>query len=187
MKKVPTLFVRDESDRSKVTAEVNPKCLWVFKGEGVAHQKIDGTSVLVDDDGAVWKRRALKPDAKIPAEFAEAEFDPITGKRFGWMPVTSEDRWNWEATVDLAFPSGTYELIGPKVQGNPEGAYVHTLVSHASTQVLDAPRTFGGLREWLADKDIEGIVWHHPDGRMAKIKKRDFGLPRKPKATGGDS
>ena len=24
--------------------------------------------------------------------------------------------------------------------------------------------------------DIEGIVWHHPDGRMAKIKRRDFGL-----------
>jgi hypothetical protein len=24
-------------------------------------------------------------------------------------------------------------------------------------------------------KDIEGIVWHHPDGRMVKIKKKDFG------------
>ena len=28
---------------------------------------------------------------------------------------------------------------------------------------------------------IEGIVWHHPDGRMAKIKARDFGIQWPPK------
>lgn len=43
------------------------------------------------------------------------------------------------------------------------------------------PRDFDGLRAWLDGKDIEGIVFHHPDGRMAKIKLRDFGL-RRPKA-----
>jgi hypothetical protein len=43
----------------------------------------------------------------------------------------------------------------------------------------DAPRTFNELREWLSGMDIEGIVFHHPDGRMAKIKKRDFGIRRK--------
>jgi hypothetical protein len=43
------------------------------------------------------------------------------------------------------------------------------------------PRDFDGLRTWLAGKDIEGIVWHHPDGRMAKIKLRDFGLKRQPR------
>ena len=32
--------------------------------------------------------------------------------------------------------------------------------------------------EWLKSPDI-GIVFHHPDGRMAKIKKRDFGSQRK--------
>lgn len=26
--------------------------------------------------------------------------------------------------------------------------------------------------------NIEGIVFHHPDGRMAKIKLRDFGISR---------
>jgi hypothetical protein len=26
--------------------------------------------------------------------------------------------------------------------------------------------------------NIEGIVWHHPDGRMAKLKLRDFGVKR---------
>ena len=23
---------------------------------------------------------------------------------------------------------------------------------------------------------VEGIVWHHPDGRMVKIKRKDFGF-----------
>ena len=45
---------------------------------------------------------------------------------------------------------------------------------------LDAPRTFDALRAFLADHDdIEGIVWHHPDGRMVKIKGKDFGIKRR--------
>jgi hypothetical protein len=38
-----------------------------------------------------------------------------------------------------------------------------------------APRDYEGLRIWLlARPQYEGIVWHHPDGRMAKLKRRDF-------------
>jgi hypothetical protein len=77
-------------------------------------------------------------------------------------------------------PDGTYELVGPKIQGNAEGFVEHVLVSHDLTGMYpDAPRTFNELREWLSGMDIEGIVFHHPDGRMAKIKKRDFGIRRK--------
>lgn len=39
---------------------------------------------------------------------------------------------------------------------------------------------FQQLVDFLSDRDTEGIVWHHPDGRMCKIKKRDLGLPRLP-------
>lgn len=74
-------------------------------------------------------------------------------------------------------PDGIYELCGPKVQGNAEKFERHVLIPHGR-EVLDAPRTYDELKAWLADKDIEGIVWHHPDGRMVKIKKRDFGLKR---------
>ena len=53
------------------------------------------------------------------------------------------------------------------------------MVMHAACTIIDdAPRTFDALREWLAGHDIEGVVFHHPDGRMAKIKLRDFGLKR---------
>jgi len=44
------------------------------------------------------------------------------------------------------------------------------------TSVSD--RTFAGLRTWMTQHpEFEGIVFHHPDGRLAKIKQRDFGLP----------
>jgi len=35
-----------------------------------------------------------------------------------------------------------------------------------------------GIRTFLEHAGWEGIVFHHPDGRMAKIKGRDFGLKR---------
>jgi hypothetical protein len=42
----------------------------------------------------------------------------------------------------------------------------------------DAPRSYDGPREWLANQDIEGVVWHRKDGRMVSV--RDFGLIRRP-------
>ncbi len=33
------------------------------------------------------------------------------------------------------------------------------------------PRKFAG-------KELKKLIFHHPDGRMAKIKLRDFGLRR---------
>ena len=76
---------------------------------------------------------------------------------------------------------GTYELCGPRIRGrgsrhNPEDLDGHVMISHAEAEVLDAPRDFDGLKEWMRSIDFEGIVFHHPDGRKAKIKKRDFDL-----------
>lgn len=53
----------------------------------------------------------------------------------------------------------------------------HELQRHAwAESYVNVPREFEGLKSWLAEWMIEGLVWHHPDGRMAKIKRRDFGL-----------
>lgn len=82
--------------------------------------------------------------------------------------------------------NGTYELLGPKVQGNPEGYAHHALAPHAWVPHAwvptfpDTPRTHAGLAAWLAGQDIEGLVFHYPDGRMAGIKLRYFGLKRQP-------
>lgn len=188
MKKIPTIFDRDwDGDRSRVVNSPHRDCEWVFAGEGFATRKIDGTCCRVNG-GKLFKRRELRKGEAPPTNFEMIGADSETGKVVGWVPVGDgpEDRWHREAFErgDLngdPVPDGTYELVGPKVQGNPEGYREHRLVPHifeALGMAEQPPRTFDGLREWLAGKDIEGIVFHHPDGRMGKIKLRDFGLKR---------
>lgn len=187
MKKIPTIFERDwNGDRSRVVNQPHRDCGWVFDGEGVATRKIDGTSCLVRDN-KLWKRRELREKDAAPPDFELATHDEETGKRVGWVPVGDgpEDRYHREAFADGPHAPGTYELIGPKIQGNPERAEKHMLIMHGTgfAGILDGvPRDFDGLSRWMDGKDIEGIVWHHPDGRMAKIKLRDFGLKRPKRA-----
>ena len=58
------------------------------------------------------------------------------------------------------------------------GKVYHDLIAHGAELLSDAPRTYAELREYLKPGHIEGIVWHHPDGRMVKIKAKDFGIRR---------
>jgi hypothetical protein len=183
VKKVPTVFERDwNGDRSRVVDHVHPGCEWVLAGEGVATRKYDGTCCRVLN-GSLWKRRELKPGQVAPDGFESAGEDTETGKIVGWVPVGDgpEDRWHREAWASLgpAVFDGTYELLGPNVQGDPEKRGVHCLIAHAeASQYENVPRDFRGLAAWLSGRDIEGLVFHHADGRMAKIKLRDFGLKR---------
>lgn len=49
------------------------------------------------------------------------------------------------------------------------------MVAHKDAdQYPDFPRTFEAIKERLYAEKIEGVVWHHPDGRMVKIKRKDF-------------
>lgn len=181
MRKIPTIFNRSYRDgRVRVINMQHPDCGWVFNGEGVATRKFDGTCVMIKD-GDYFKRRCIKmrKSGVIPAEFIEEQLDSNTGKLFGWMPVTKEDKWHMEA-YHSGRPDGTYELVGPKIQGNVENFKLHVLLNHRYYMVYNGIlRTFDGIREFMRDKDIEGVVFHHPDGRMAKIKKSDYGIERR--------
>lgn len=140
----------------------------------------------------VWlARREVKPGKSAPAGFVPVQTDPATGKTVGWEPVEQSsfakvhaqalgngvlDEWpHVEASL-----GATYELVGPKVNGNPEGLDEHLLVRHGYIAAVERddlrtmPRDFDGLMTWLLDHpEWEGVVWHHPDGRMAKLKWRD--------------
>jgi hypothetical protein len=183
MKKIPTIFDRDwNGDRSRVLNVPHNDCDWVFAGQGFATRKIDGTSCLVRD-GNLFKRRELKLGQTAPNGFVSEGTDAETGKTVGWVPVGDgpEDKYHREAFAAGRYSDGTFELVGPNVQGNPEHLTMHELVRHGeglAGPLLDVPRDYDSLREWMIGKDIEGIVFHHPDGRMAKIKLRDFGLKR---------
>ncbi len=180
MNKIPTMFERDwNGDRSRVLNQIHAGCEWVAAGEGIATRKIDGTCVMVRD-GRLYKRRELRDGDVYPVGFEKVGYDDETKKTVGWVPVGDgpEDKYHREA-FNPGTPDGTYELVGPKVQGNPEHYESNSLVSHQETGVFeDAPRTYEELKAWMVGRDIEGIVFHHPDGRMAKIKLRDFGIKR---------
>lgn len=193
MRKVPTLFRRAE-DRRHVTDEITPGCEWVLAGEGTPTRKYDGTCVRFDGE-RWWARREVKPGKMPPPEFLPTEHDPVTGKTVGWEPVEQSgyakahaealaitDRVADEAGEDPTWDAGTYEMCGPRVNGNPEGFDTHRLVRHADAEVLDLsdeppPYTAAEIRHmigWVAQHGWEGIVWHHPDGRMAKLKAREL-------------
>lgn len=193
MNKIPTLFVRDPEDRAHVLPEVTPGCEWVLAGEGRPTRKYDGSCVMFDGTDW-WARREVKPGREVPPNFVALSTDETTRKTVGWEPIGQSpfaayvaealgrdygiaDHDNWDGP-----PSpGTYELVGPKVNGNPEEVPHHILVRHGYTPAVDAWHlgemvlTFEGIREYLKPRVLrEGIVWHHPDGRMAKIKRKDF-------------
>lgn len=178
MRKIISLFQRNYDGDRLVRDEVVPGAEWVLAGEGTATRKYDGTCCLIRD-GAMFKRYDLKPGKTPPEGFEPAQDeDTATGKRPGWVPVGDGPSDKWHRAAFDGQGDGTYELIGPKIQGNPEDCGEHVLVPHGAFELPTAPRTFDGLKEYLAGGGIEGIVWHHPDGRMVKIKARDFEVKR---------
>ena len=177
MKKIPTIYERDKSGEriskrlgKPLTDTPNEDALWVFEGEGVATLKWDGTPVYYDEE-ARWHKRAGT----------------------SWTPVTDgpEDKWIREAILNgiedisregYKLPYGSYEAVGPKINGNPDNFYHHTLRKHGDIVIPNVPTDIEGLQSFFTNDwpNIEGVVWHHPDGRMAKIKAKDFGLKRVP-------
>ena len=191
MQKIPPLFVRNEQDRHYVTDQVNPGCAWVLAGEGQATRKFDGTCVMLDEDGAWWARREVKPGKIPPPNFITAEYDATTGKTVGWEPIEQSAFAKYHAEAveniesigdderDVPWTPGTFELIGPKINGNPEKRAEHTLIRHSLAEPLAlTDRSFAELRRillFLNEKyGYEGVVFHHEDGRTAKLKARDF-------------
>lgn len=188
MNKIPTIFQRDDGFR--VVDEWTPGCEWVRDGEGAATEKLDGTNVRVThafpgDPYPLEKRR--NPTREEKAAGAEPGYVPAVrddpGDKHIWRAFDATEMDHW------GVGSWVCEAIGPKIQGNPLALEAPVLV-----RLVDAPRyedlprageirTFDALRGLFSDGLLslyafparaEGIVFHHPDGRMAKIKAKDF-------------
>jgi len=131
MEKIPTLFERDES--FKVVNRPKVECSWVFDGEGVGTEKLDGTNIrLTVRSGQLVRVEKRRNPSKVH-------------KQQGIVPF------------NLDVPS-----------------------------YVDAPRSYAELQEFLGRLEsryapgrlAEGIVFHHPEGRRAKIKRKDFPVGR---------
>lgn len=182
----------------KATRKLDGTCCLVKDGKLWKRQEVKPPKKA---DPATWAPDDVKPAGFVEEDRRQNEKGLVV--LTGWVPVGDgpEDQWHREAWAALqtgpsVFTSptgkprtwekgkiweGTYELVGPQINGNPEGIPTNQLISHDGLDLVgvDPPRDFEGLRDWLAMHPIiEGIVWHHSDGRMAKIKLRDFGIQR---------
>lgn len=102
-------------------------------------------------DHILYKRYDVKRGRSAPKGFIPAQYpDPVTGHYPGWLVIDKNnpaDKWHYEA-YDPSIPDGSYELIGPKVQGNKYHLQTHMLIKHGST-FFNTPRTFEGIKEFL--------------------------------------
>jgi hypothetical protein len=183
MEKIPTMFERDE--HFKVIPTVRPECAWVLTGEGTPTEKLDGMNLRL----TVRSGQLVRVEKRCNPSKAQK----ASGIVDGWYVDTDEqsagDKWILVAAGNTGvsgWPDGEHpcEALGPKMQGNPLGLAEHQCVPfNLEVPVYDAlPRSFEGLAKVLVEMEsryspghlAEGIVFHHPDGRRAKIKRRDF-------------
>lgn len=182
MKKMTTLFLKNFDNLSMVTTELDPENSWALE-VGIPTEKFDGTACAVID-GLLYKRYDCKkgkipPEGSIPCQ----DPDPITGHWPHWVPCTSkpEDKWHWEGYYNqppfIKDATGTYELVGPKVNGNKYGLKDHYLFKHGGVVIDQKFTGYEDIKLYLESHNIEGIVFHHPvTGQMCKIRRCDFGF-----------
>jgi len=189
MKKIPTLFLKHfENNRYLgVSDKVNPGCEWVLNNEGIATIKYDGLCCLIKAN-KMYRRYICKSHRDVPQGFiASDKADSFTGDLSGWLEL---DLSHKDGVSDLYIEGlvntfgdianaeeGTYELCGPKINGNHEKLKYPVLIKHGDDKII-VKRTFAGIREYLQNNDVEGIVFYGDDNKMCKIKKRDFGIRR---------
>ena len=192
MKKIPTLFKREfEGHRIvKVLPELSDESLqWVLDGDGIATVKWDGSCCAIIDN-KFYVRYDAKNGKPIPTNAikCQEEADPITGHLPCWIPYDETNKgqkWfgeayeNYKAATKAfdSFPKdGTYEAIGKHFNGNMYNIPSDLLMPHGQDIIEDCPRTFEGIRDYLRDHFIEGIVFWKDGEPKCKIKRSDFGF-----------
>lgn len=193
MKKIPCLLQREFYDNHTfrlLEDKITPGCEWVLNGEGVATEKFDGTACMILN-GELYKRYDAKngkqpPKGAIPCQNP----DPITGHYPHWVKVDKnkpEDKWYIEAWDKLCKQSilcdkyiidATFELCGPHFQGNPYNLDEDVFFRHGDRVLPDIPRDIQGIKKYLEEHYIEGIVFHRRNESkdMCKIRRKDFGF-----------
>ena len=186
IKKMPALFVTNW-ETHEVTEEINPKAAWIFSEPAHPTLKKDGTSITINEDGTIYARRAVKKGKTAPEGFIAAETDPNTGHTFGLEPVAQSGFYKMftQALKGKTLPPGTYELCGPKINGNPEKLTEPVLYPHGAETATDIPdmrtvkpeEAYAKLKEIFSkykENGVEGVVWIGANGKRAKLRVKDF-------------
>lgn len=186
MPKLQSPFIRKEiNGEYLVTTEIDPECAWVFEDERVTCQeKLDGTNVSV-----------IIENGKITRVFNRTNEVDLWSDN----PVILAVRESYKRGY-CNFTDGQYfgEAIGERIQGNPHEIQgniwlpYHTyFAKHLTYKTWGKyPKDFETISAWFKDglislfgmqqhggdktKFVEGVVFHHPDGRMAKLRRDMF-------------
>lgn len=187
MRKIPTLFLRGKD--GNITRDRALETHWCEEAAVQAKEKLDGTNVrLTIRAGKVLRVEKRRNPTKKQKQ--EGILDP-------WYidasPTDPQDKWIMsavETTITREWPDGEHscEAIGPNIQGNPLclenprcvpfnldsplGPNSYLLESLDFDYLIEFFHSLNSLT--VFGRPAEGIVWHHPDGRRAKLKVRDF-------------
>ena len=189
MKKIPTLFERVYENHKivDILPNVTKGMEWVLNGEGIATVKIDGSCCAIIG-GEFYKRYDAKNGKPVPngAIKCQEEADQITGHLPCWVKVDENnpaDKWIYQAYYNtcmwtnqgLNLEDGTYEAVGKHFQGNPYNLTDDSIIKHGS-EIIEVERTFDGIKKYLSENYIEGIVFWKDGEPKCKIKRSDFGF-----------
>lgn len=184
MQKIPTIFKRDWEGNRGVVPEYAEEVTADLLSECVPTEKVDGTNVrLTVRNHTLVRLEKRRNPSKVEKARGIEEPWYVDADEFA-----AEDKWLWDAArnTDLTeVPDGEWsgEACGPNVQGNPLGLPDNrVMIFSLEPPVIPekVPTDFEGLRSFFPHPslygtgEMEGIVWHGGDGRMFKIKAKDF-------------
>ncbi|MDE6426298.1 MAG: hypothetical protein K2K89_09220 [Ruminococcus sp.] len=196
MKKIPTLFRRvfGENKVIDVLPEITDGCEEAFL-HGDATVKWDGACCAIIG-GELYRRYDSKNGKPIPegAIKCQDEPDQITGHFPCWVKCDREnpnDKWFCSA-YDITYSmiqnrlpnalkdsvrlsDGTYEAVGKHFNGNPHNLKDDFLIQHGK-KFVEVERTFDGVKKFLKENNVEGIVFWLDGKPVCKIKRTDFGF-----------
>lgn len=182
MKKIQTIFDRDW----KGNRGVIDKLIVDFDfSKAKATEKVDGTNIriTVRNKNLVRVEKRCNPSKRQKAMGIEEPWYVDADAN------DPQDKWIFNAVADRTLedvPDGEWsaEAFGKNIQGNPLGMDRNTMMIFSLDEAPvfdDCPNTYGELKEWLPSQHskigigiIEGIVWHGENGKMVKIKNKDF-------------
>lgn len=193
------LDFNEDTGQRNVSDRINEKAEFILeRDDAIATMKVDGVGMKLNENGEWFSRRSVKPGKRTPNGFILEEEDNNTGIKFGWEPIEQSDFKKFFLKAlnnpeNIDFIPGTYELIGPKINGNKENVSVNKLILHGSTTVQDIGYDFptmaeirehielGDLKNFLEpffttfrDNSIEGIVWWVDNNPAVKLRAVDF-------------
>lgn len=186
MKKIPTLFERVFENHKiiDILPNVIPGMEWVLNGEGDATIKWDGSCCAIIN-GELYKRYDGKKGRKIPeGAIPCCDPDPVTGHYPHWIKCDQNnpsDKWFFSAYNNSKnmIVDGTYEAIGKHFNGNPYNFKEYDILVKHGTEIIpnyELERSFNGIKEYLKQNAVEGIVFWKDREPKCKIKRTDFGF-----------